>query len=84
MEQLILIALIGILIIVSFVIGLKCGYKVSNNLPIEIPKFEPIKTIKRNIEENKINKEIKEQEEEVTNWLDTVDNYTGYEVKNER
>ena len=81
MEQIILIALIGVLIIVSFVIGLKCGYKVSNNMPVEIPKFDPIKTIKRNIEENKIKKEIKKQEEEVTNWLDDVDNYTGYEVK---
>lgn len=63
--------------ILCFLIGAKIGQKTIKGEDIEI---NPIKAIKEDIEEAKINKEIELQNEEFKKELENIDNYDGTNV----
>ena len=74
-DVVILCALFGIFILVSFIKGIQIGIKLRKNEPIEIQS--PITYVKEKIQENNDNKII-EQEQEITQInLDNIDNYDG-------
>ena len=73
MEAILIMLITGALVIFSYTLGLKNGQKANNNIPIEIPKLNPI-TI---IEEHKENKEIEKKLKEIEIVLDNINNYDG-------
>ena len=71
----ILSAISVLLIFFAFIIGLHYGSKIKKEEVIEVPN--PVKAVKRNIENAKLEKEaIKEQEIEDINLLN-IDSYNG-------
>lgn len=67
--------------ILCFLIGAKIGQKTIKGEDIEI---NPIKAIKEDIEEAKINKEIELQNEEFKKELENIDNYDGTSVNQKK
>lgn len=63
----------GILIIISYTLGLYLGNRLSNGKEIKIPRIEPIKAVKQYYEE----KEIKEEQERISTILSNIENYDG-------
>lgn len=63
--------------ILCFLIGAKIGQKTIKGEDIEI---NPIKVIKEDIEEAKINKEIELQNQEFKKELENIDNYDGTSI----
>lgn len=73
METVLLCALFGFFIIVSYTLGLRNGQKLKNDEPIELPKVtEPIKEIMHS------NKDIEDglTKEEQISW-ENINNYDG-------
>ena len=73
LETIILIASVGIMNVLCFLIGAKVGQKVVRQETIELPKIEPIKTIKQYNE----NKEIIKLQEKEKIISENIDNYNG-------
>lgn len=73
LETIILIVSIGIMNVLCFLIGAKVGQKVVRQETIELPKIEPIKTIKQYNE----NKEIIKLQEKERIISENIDNYNG-------
>lgn len=73
MEQIILIAVIGIMNILCFFIGAKIGQKVARNETITMPKIEPVKTIREYNEQ----KEVRMEQERDRVIAENIDNYDG-------
>lgn len=71
METILLIAVVGALIIVSFFLGAKIGQKVAKSEPIETPNINPFKAYKERLEQKEINDELDKLEKTMTN----IDNY---------
>jgi hypothetical protein len=71
METILLIAVVGTLMIVSFFVGAKVGQKVSNNEPIELPKINPMEIYK----EHKEKKEFNEEMDALEKSLENINNY---------
>lgn len=67
--------------ILCFLIGAKIGQKTIKGEDIEI---NPIKVIKEDIEEAKINKEIELQNQEFKKELENIDNYDGTSVNQKK
>lgn len=75
MDVVILCALFGIFILISFIKGIQIGIKLRKDELIEIQG--PITYIKEKVQENKDNKII-EKEQEITQInLDNIDSYDG-------
>ena len=72
-EYLLLAFIIGILTIVSFVIGAKVGQKVVKGEPIELPTINPIKIAQ---EHNERRIAAKEQDK-LDTILENIENYNG-------
>lgn len=73
LEIIILIASVGIMNILCFFIGAKVGQKVVRQETIELPKIEPLKTIKQYNE----NKEVIKLQERERIISENIDNYNG-------
>lgn len=73
MEEIILSLVIGVLIIISYTLGLKNGQRVVRGQEVELPKIEPIKAIQRHIEEREVNEEM----ERLNNIINNIENYSG-------
>lgn len=74
-DVIMLCALFGIFILVSFIKGIQIGIKLRKDEPIEVQS--PITYVKEKIQENKDNKII-EKEQEITQInLDNIDSYDG-------
>lgn len=76
-EIVIICTLFGVFIFTSFIMGLHYGSKIKNNELIEIPKLNPVKIVKENIEERKETKQKETEQliEETILW--NIDNYDG-------
>lgn len=79
MEIIILCALFGVFILLSFTIGLSFGCKLRNNENIEVPDLNPVKRISKSREEKQIKKERDLQEEILKVSLENIENYDGTE-----
>ena len=74
-DVIMLCALFGIFILVSFIKGIQIGIKLRKEEPIEVQG--PITYVKEKIQENNDNKII-EKEQEITQInLDNIDSYDG-------
>ena len=62
--EIVLVAVIGALNILCFLIGVKTAQKVSNNERVEMPSFNPLKAIREH--------EAKKQAEMEQNKLETI------------
>lgn len=76
LDTVILIASIGIINTLCFLIGAKIGQKVVRQEPIELPKIEPIKTIREFNEKKEITK-LQERERIIS---ENIDNYDGTSI----
>lgn len=76
-EIVIICTIFGVFIFTSFVLGLHYGSKIQNNEKINLPEVNPIKMIKENIKESKIEK--KNDREQLVNEinLENIDTYDG-------
>jgi hypothetical protein len=76
-ETIILCALYGIFILLSFVLGLNYGVKLRNNEPIDVPNLNPVKAVKNAVKEAK--EEHTKNIERTINEINTfnIDNYDG-------
>ncbi|MDV3426949.1 MAG: hypothetical protein LIR50_07150 [Bacillota bacterium] len=77
MEVMIISALAMVLIFLAFIIGLHYGSKVKHNEVIEMPTINPIKVVKKNIEQAKAEKQQEKEKiiEEIN--LSNIDSYDG-------
>lgn len=75
MENIILIAVVGIMNIICFFIGAKIGQKVSQGNEIKVPN--PVKVVKEEIKEYQDTKEYREWQEETETNLYNINNYDG-------
>ena len=64
----------GIFIIVAFSLGIVLGQKLNKGEEI---KVNPVEIVQDKIEENKVRKETKINQEELENMLHNIDNYDG-------
>lgn len=79
MNEIILCALFGIFILISFIIGLSFGCKLRNNETIKIPNLNPVKAIK-DYKEDKKQKEREDKEQEILEQnLANIEAYDGTE-----
>ena len=72
-EMLLLIAGIGLLNVLCFLIGAKTGQRIVNNEPVELPNINPMQAIK-DYQEKKAEEKI---EEEYKANLEAINNYDG-------
>ena len=71
-EQIFYLCIIG-LNIFSFIVGAKVGQKVSRGENIELPKIEPVKTVREWNE----SKEARKEQEKNKIIAENIDNYNG-------
>lgn len=74
-----LVALVGALNVMCFIIGAKVGQKVSRNETIELPNLNPIK-VAREIKENREADKVQNKIETIMQNIDSYDG-TGYGQK---
>lgn len=72
-DTIILIITIGIINVLTFIIGAKVGQKVVRGQEVELPKFEPIKAYK----EYQETKEAQKEQEFYRTLSDNIDAYDG-------
>lgn len=75
MENIILIAIVGLMNITCFFIGAKIGQKVSQGNEIKVPN--PVKVVKEEIKEYQDTKEYRERQEELETNLYNINSYDG-------
>lgn len=78
MEIMIISALSIVLIFLAFITGLHYGSKVKNNEIIEIPN--PVKSVKKHIEETKEKVRLDKEQEIMETNLRNIENYNGTEI----
>ena len=80
MEIMIISALSMVLIFLSFITGLHYGSKVKENKTIEMPTINPVKIIKKNINEAKEEKKTEKEQliDEIN--LANIDRYDGTDI----
>ena len=78
METIILCAIFGIFILISFITGLSYGVKLRNNEKIEF--INPVKKINKAMKDKKIKHEEETKTKELETMLENIDNYDGTET----
>lgn len=68
-----LIAVSGTLNIVCFFIGAKVGQCVNKDIPLELPKIDPMKAH----QERQAKKHEKKEQDRIQTILDNIENYNG-------
>lgn len=71
--EVLLIAIVGVLNILCFVLGAKVGQTIVKGENIELPKINPIQTIK----ESKARKEVERQQDKLNTVLRNIERYDG-------
>lgn len=76
---LVIVALVGALNVMCFLIGAKVGQKVSRDETIELPNLNPIKVVR----EIKANREADKVQNKIETIMQNIDSYdgTGYGQK---
>lgn len=77
--ELMLVALVGALNVMCFIIGAKVGQKVSRDETIELPNLNPIKAV-REIQEKREEDKVQNKIETIMQNIDSYDG-TGYGQK---
>ena len=77
MEAIALFLTTGFICAICFIIGAKVGQQVSKNEPVEMPKFQPIKSVRESIAEYNESKEIKKEQERYDIIGQNIDAYDG-------
>ncbi len=72
--EILLCTVFGVFILLSFVIGVRIGQKVSNDEPI---RLNPVRAIDEYKEEKEVKRQIKETETKLNVMLDNIDSYDG-------
>lgn len=72
--EILLCTVFGVFILLSFVIGVRIGQKVSNDEPI---RLNPVRAIDEYKEEKEVKRQIKESESKLNVMLDNIDSYDG-------
>lgn len=72
--EILLCTVFGVFILLSFVIGVRIGQKVSNDEPI---RLNPVRAIDEYKEEKEVKRQIKEAESKLTVMFDNIDTYDG-------
>lgn len=72
--EILLCTVFGVFILISFVIGVRIGQKVSNDEPI---RLNPVRAIDEYKEEKEVKRQIKEFESKLNVMLDNIDSYDG-------
>lgn len=73
METIALLFLFGVFIILAYTLGLKNGQKLKNNEEIKIPKINPVKIVRNEIETF----EQKKKQDAYDTMMANIDNYDG-------
>lgn len=73
METVIIIIAVGAMCIASFFVGAHVGNKVSKDEPIELPKVDPMKSIRQRNERA----EAKAKQDEIDTILRNINRYNG-------
>ena len=73
METIILIALVGTLCVVCFVVGAKVGQKVAKGEPIELPSVNPIEIIR----EHNDKREAEKEQDRIEAIMRNIERYDG-------
>ena len=73
METIMLICLIAFFMLLSFIVGARVGQQVVKGQEVQLPKIEPIKTIREYNE----SKEAKQEQEKYKIIAENIDNYNG-------
>lgn len=68
-----LICLIAFFMLLSFIVGARVGQQVVKGQEVQLPKIEPIKTIREYNE----SKEAKQEQEKYKIIAENIDNYNG-------
>lgn len=68
-----LIAIVGTLCIVCFLIGTKVGQKVSNGEAVELPSVNPLKAIR----EHQNKKEAEKEQSKIETIMQNIEKYDG-------
>ena len=76
-EVIILCALFGTFILGSFTIGLSFGVKLRNNEKIEIPNLNPVKAVKKAVNESKQERENEKEKTLFEIEMANIDSYDG-------
>jgi uncharacterized protein YneF (UPF0154 family) len=71
--ELMLVALVGTLNVMCFIIGAKVGQKVSRDETIELPNLNPMKAIR----EMQDKKEAERVQDKIETIMQNIDNYDG-------
>lgn len=77
MEIIVTNIITALVAVFCYTLGLKNGQKVINNEPIETPKIEPVKAIKKIVAENKQSKALNKEYEKIQTILQNIDAYDG-------
>ena len=73
METIILVALMGGMNLLAFLIGARVGQKVVNKEPVELPTVNPITLYK----EHKEKVDMSKEQDKLNTMLDNINNYDG-------
>lgn len=73
----ILCTIFGVFILVSFLLGLSFGVKLRNNEKIEMPNINPVKKIKKIVNEHKEEKNSLREQEIFEIEMANIDMYDG-------
>ncbi len=76
METVLICTVFGVFLCFAFVFGIKIGELLSQGKTIDIPSLNPIKQLKKNIE----NKSQRKERENYNKLLQNIDNYDGTEL----
>ena len=79
MYEIMLCALFGVFIMLSFTIGLSFGCKLRNNEKINIPNMNPVKAIRLHNEERKIKEKEDKEQKILEQNLANIEAYDGSE-----
>lgn len=73
METIIICTVFGVFILLSYTLGLKNGQRLAKKEDITLPKFNPVKEVKKEIEDH----ELKKKQEALEVMMSNIDNYDG-------
>ncbi len=73
METIIICTIFGVFILLSYTLGLKNGQRLSKKEDITLPECNPIKVVKKEIEDH----ELKKKQEALEVMMSNIDNYDG-------
>jgi len=75
MEYVLLSTVTSAFIIIAYTLGLKNGQRVQKELPVEMPKIEPIKAIYKAVEEVKKEVEQAKEDDRISTVMANIDSY---------